>query len=121
MSSICISLNSTTSDECEGKYDGDLCSDGVCFKEQCVECYEDEHCGSGEECGIYNTCQKKAGPGGDGEGVSIVLILVIAAVGAAAAIGILLFRKMKKGGHAAEEEGFSGEGGEETFDDEEFY
>jgi hypothetical protein len=46
--------------ECEGKDNGDLCSEGVCCYEECVECCTDSDCPSGQECSLSNSCVYKS-------------------------------------------------------------
>ncbi len=45
--------------ECDGKSDGTICSEGVCCYGDCVECCTDSDCPPGEKCSLSNTCVAK--------------------------------------------------------------
>jgi hypothetical protein len=104
-------------DDCEGVPDGSTCSLGVCFTDECVECYMDYHCQEGEVCNAnYYTCGSTANGDGGGD-YTLIIITVVVIVGGLGAF--LYFKKFRKSGSTGEEE--YKEEGEESFSDEEFY
>jgi hypothetical protein len=105
--------------ECAGRADGTTCSGGVCCDEECVECCDDSDCDTGYECvGTY--CLGISG-NGESEGIDLLTIGLIVALAALAGLGAWWFFKKYKKGKPEEEEFREGEGGEDVFEEEEFY
>ncbi len=111
----CIGHKCETSSagECEGKEDGDFCSNGYCYREECVECFKDSQCYNGTCDLATNTCTASTG-GGGGIDITIILIIALVVVGGIGAYIYLKDMKKKKEGEESEYK-------EEDFDEEEFY
>jgi hypothetical protein len=115
----CESGGSTN--ECDGKSDGAVCTGGYCCDGLCQECCTNSDCdmSAGETCS-YGMCTASS----TGEGVDIATIALIGGgVAAAGVAGFFLYKKFlkKKKKDEGDEDFEGGESEEDEFSDDDFY